>query len=187
MELLRHHQLLTRSNRGYSSYASLTGVQLTRVVSPVNKRAPSNGKRSQKANLPRRRFLEQVEDPTSGEFEKRHRIHHPRLSLHFSPRHIPEECEKKNEGAHLFTGNTPFPESSGTFWIIRTDGTRRNNREQSVSLEHDPYINYNSRDTSCTTSCTAETLISRRVSPTFSVMRLDMSLTDLIFGENSPS
>ncbi|EGI60472.1 hypothetical protein G5I_11297 [Acromyrmex echinatior] len=30
-------------NRGSSSYASLTGVQLTRVVSPVNKRAPSNG------------------------------------------------------------------------------------------------------------------------------------------------
>jgi len=47
-------------NRDYSSYASLTGVQLTRVVSPVNKRAPSNGERSQKANLPRRRLLEQV-------------------------------------------------------------------------------------------------------------------------------
>ncbi|KYM75587.1 Poly(A)-specific ribonuclease PARN-like domain-containing protein 1 [Atta colombica] len=30
-------------NQGSSSYASLTGVQLTRVVSPVNKRAPSNG------------------------------------------------------------------------------------------------------------------------------------------------
>jgi len=108
-------------NQGSSSYASLTGVQLTRVVSPVNKRAPSNGGAFAKGESSTEKIFRArcTNIQTSGKFEKRHRI--PPPAFHFTfPLDIPKNVKKKkNEGAHLFTGSSSTPsgflELPGTF------------------------------------------------------------------------
>lgn len=124
-------------SRDFSSYASLTGVQLTRVVSSVNKRAPSNGERVRKMRIFHREDSSNklYEDPNFRRIREAFTESTTRV-YHFTfPRDILEEREKKKRRCSLAHWYSP-----NSFKVSRTliqlsneigresDGTIANNR-----------------------------------------------------------
>lgn len=113
----------------------------------MNKRAPSNGqaRKRQKSStdkILRTSCKENDRRKTSGEFEKRHRIH-PRI-FHFT---FPEECE----GAPLVHWSLLYPNFFETFDVVRVlhGLTERNDREKNRShscMIHVRYASYNPTD-----------------------------------------
>ncbi|TGZ52476.1 hypothetical protein DBV15_08865 [Temnothorax longispinosus] len=130
VELLRRHPpQLTRSNRS-SSLCPTYARRLSREqAGTFERRAFAKGESSTE-KIPRARSC--TRNPNFRRIREAS-PNPPPASFHFTfPRDIPEECGKKNEGAHLFTGSPPTPSGlldSPDFFIL--DQPVANNRSHS--------------------------------------------------------